>query len=336
MTAYVVRRLLLLPLILLAVSFVVFVLMRSVPGDPALAILGEKATKQQRDALREERGFDRPVLVQYGLYVGRLARGDLGQSFKRSSERVIDEIKRRLPPTIELTFAAMFLAVTGGLALGILAAVFKGTWIDYLSMTVALAGVSVPVFWLGLLLILALGDILPIGGNLDVEYLLDPVTGFVLVDCAIRGEGAMLLDALKHLVLPALALATIPLAMTARITRASMLEVLGSDYLRTARAKGVRPWRLLTRHALRNALIPIVTLVGLEFGYLLGGAVLTETVFDWPGMGTYILRSVRETEYDSIGGAVLVLASTFVAMNLVVDLLYAFIDPRIRYGRQEA
>jgi ABC-type dipeptide/oligopeptide/nickel transport system permease component len=203
-------------------------------------------------------------------------------------------------------------------------------------MTVALAGVSVPVFWLGLLLILAFGAWLPIGGNLNPEHFPDRITGFLLLDTLLQGEWAMFGDGLRHLLLPALALGTIPLAMTARITRASMLEVLGSDYVRTARAKGATPWRVVTRHALRNALIPIVTLVGLEFGYLLGGAVLTETVFSWPGMGTYILQSVRDTEYDSIGGAVLVLATTFVLVNLVVDILYAFIDPRIRYGPKEA
>lgn len=336
MTSYVVRRLLFLPFILWAVSFIVFALMRSVPGDPAVAILGEKSREEDRRRLREERGFDKPILVQYGIYAGRLLRGDLGESYKRSGEKVAAEIRRRLPPTIELTLASMVLALAGGLALGILSAVYKGTWVDALSMTAALAGVSVPIFWLGLLFILALGRFLPISGNLSVEHFLEPVTGFVLVDALLRGEGAMFWDALKHLAMPAMALATIPLAMTARITRSSMLEVLESDYVRTARAKGVGRWRILTRHALRNALVPIVTLVGLEFGYLLGGAVLTETVFDWPGMGTYILHSVRDTEYDSIGGAVLVLATTFVLVNLVVDILYAFIDPRIRYGPEKA
>jgi peptide/nickel transport system permease protein len=331
-TRYVVRRLLALPLVLAAVSFTVFLLMRSVPGDPAIAIAGEKAPREVLERVRRERGFDRPILAQYALYLGRLARGDLGESFKRSNEKVLDEIGRRLPPTIELTLAAMLWATLGGLTLGILAALYKGRWPDSLSMSVSLAGVSIPIFWLGLLLILALGGILPISGNLNVEYFPRRITGFLLADTLLQGEGAMFWDALRHLLMPALALGTIPLAMTARITRASMLEVLGSDYVRTARAKGAPAWRIVTRHALRNALIPIVTLVGLEFGYLLGGAVLTETVFDWPGMGTYILHSVRETEYDSIGGAVLVLATTFVGVNLLVDILYAFIDPRVRYG----
>ena len=336
MTSYVLRRLLFLPVVLLAVSFIVFVLMRSVPGDPTTAIVGEKAPQALRDRVKRERGFDRPLLVQYGIYLGRLLRGDLGESFKHSGERVSDQIARKLPHTIELTTAAMALALVCGLALGILSAVYKGTWIDGLSMTVALAGVSVPIFWLGLLLILAFGSILPVSGNLSADRFLDTRSGFILVDALLARDGAAFWDALRHLVLPAAALSTIPLALTARITRSSLLEVLESDYIRTARAKGLSPARVVLRHALRNAAIPIVTLVGLEFGYLLGGAVLTETVFDWDGMGTYILTSVRETEYESIGGAVLVLALTFVAVNLLVDLLYAFIDPRIRYGRTEA
>lgn len=336
MTSYVVRRLLFLPVVLWAVSLIVFVLMRAVPGDPTTAIVGEKAPAELRERVRRERGFDRPIAVQYGLYLGKLLRGDLGESYKRSNEKVRTQIARKLPHTIELAGAAMAVALGAGLALGILSAVFKGRWVDYLSMTVALAGVSVPVFWLGLLLILAFGSFLPISGNLSPEHDVVARTGFLLVDTLLMGRGDLFGDALLHLLMPAMALSTIPLAMTARITRAAMLEVLESDYIRTARAKGASPVRVVLRHALRNAALPIVTLMGLEFGTLLGGAVLTETVFDWDGMGTYILTSVRETEYESIGGAVLVLAFTFVIVNLVVDLLYALIDPRVRYGSQEA
>lgn len=336
MTAYVVRRLLHLPLVLWAVSFIVFVLMRAVPGDPTAAIVGEKAPREIRDRVRRERGFDRPILVQYGLYLGKLVRGDLGESYKHTGEKVSAQIARKLPHTIELSVASMAIALALGLGFGILSAVYKGRWIDYASMTVALAGVSVPVFWLGLLLILALGSVLPISGNLSPTHDVTTRTGFLLIDTLLMGSGALFWDAIRHLLMPALALSTIPLAMTARITRSSLLEVLQSDYIRTARAKGASPARVVLRHALRNAALPIVTLMGLEFGYLLGGAVLTETVFDWDGMGTYILMSVRETEYESIGGAVLVLAVTFVIVNLAVDLLYAFIDPRVRYGRPEA
>ena len=336
MTSYLIRRLLFLPVVLWAVSFIVFVLMRAVPGDPTTAIVGEKAPAELRERVRRERGFDRPILVQYGLYLGKLLRGDLGESYKRSNEKVSAQIARKLPHTIELTAAAMAIALVAGLALGILSALYKGRWVDYLSMTVALAGVSVPVFWLGLLLILAFGSILPISGNLSPEHDVVSRTGFLLIDTLLMGRADLFGDALLHLLMPALALSTIPLAMTARITRSALLEVLGSDYIRTARAKGASPSRIIFWHALRNAALPIVTLMGLEFGYLLGGAVLTETVFDWDGMGTYILTSVRETEYESIGGAVLVLAFTFVLVNLVVDILYAFIDPRVRYGSQEA
>ena len=336
MTAYLLRRLLFLPVVLWAVSLIVFVLMRSVPGDPASAIAGEKAPAEIRERVRRERGFDRPILVQYGVYLGRLLRGDLGESFKHSGEKVRDQIARKLPHTIELALAALAVAVPAGLALGLLSAAAKGSWVDYLCMTVALAGVSIPVFWLGLLLILAFGSVLPVSGNLSPTSVPVDRTGFVLADALLAGDGALFRDALAHLALPALALATIPLAMIARITRASVLEVLGSDYIRTAQAKGASPAAVLLRHALRNAALPIVTVLGLEFGTLLGGAVLTETVFDWDGMGTFILTSVRETEYDSIGGAVLVLAVTFVLVNLATDVLYAFIDPRIRYGRPEA
>jgi peptide/nickel transport system permease protein len=226
----------------------------------------------------------------------------------------------------------MTLALAGGLLFGVVSAVYKSTWIDYVAMLIALIGVSVPIFWLGLLLLIALGSVFAGGGNLSLEYTLDPFTGFLLIDTLLARRPEMFVDALRHLVLPAMALATIPMAMTARITRASMLEVLNSDFVRTARAKGLDSHVVVIRHGLRNALIPILTLAGLEFGYLLGGAVLTETVFDWPGMGTYILRAVRDTEYDSIGGAILVLATIFVLVNLAVDILYTFLDPRIRYG----
>jgi ABC-type dipeptide/oligopeptide/nickel transport system permease component len=330
--AYAGRRLLLLPFTLWAVSFTVFVLLRAVPGDPVVAIVGEKASPAERERVRRERGFDRPILAQYGVYLGRLARGDLGTSYKSSGDRVSDQIRRRLPPTVELAVASLLVALVLGGALGVGSAVYRGTWIDYATTTASLAGLSVPIFWLGFLLLLAFGDVFPTSGNLDVRHSYDPLTGFLLLDTLLRGQGAMFLDALRHLALPALALATIPTALTARITRAALLDILGSDFVRTARAKGAPAGRVVLVHALRNALIPIVTLVGLEFGYLLGGAVLTETVFNRIGMGTFILDAVRNTEYDSIGGAVLVLALLFVLVNLAVDLLYAVIDPRVRHG----
>lgn len=333
MTAYLLRRLLAAIPLLFAVSLVVFVLTRSVPGDPVDAMLGEKATPAVREEVRRKHGLDKPILVQYGIYMKRLLlHGDLGESYIRKSQPISGEIRRRLPATIELTLAAMLLSIFGGVGLGVLAAAKKGTVWDYASMVAALVGVSVPVFWLGLLLMLALGGSLASGGNLDPQFQLERKTGFVLVDTLVAGETHMFLDALRRLVLPSIALATIPMAMIARITRSSMLEVLNSDYVRTARAKGLDSEKVLVRHALRNALVPVVTLIGLEFGYLLGGAVLTETVFDWPGMGTYIMSSVSNRDYLAIQGAVMVLAITFVLVNLLVDVLYAFVDPRIRYG----
>jgi peptide/nickel transport system permease protein len=332
-TVYLIRRLLAAIPLLVAVSFIVFVLTRSVPGDPVAAMAGEKATPKVREEVKRRYGLDKPIVVQYWVYMkGLVLHGDFGTSYIRSGQSITGEIKRRLPATIELTLAAMILSIVGGVFFGVVAAVRKGSWADYVGMGVALVGVSVPVFWLGLLLLLALGGVLGTGGNIDPQLEFERPTGFLLVDTLISGNLDAFADALRRLILPALALATIPMAMIARITRSSMLEVLGSDYVRTARAKGLAQDRVVMRHAFRNALIPIVTLIGLEFGYLLGGAVLTETVFDWPGMGTYIMDSVQNRDYLAIQGAIMVLAVTFVLVNLAVDVLYAFIDPRIRYG----
>ncbi|MBI4616197.1 MAG: ABC transporter permease [Planctomycetes bacterium] len=333
MTAYVLRRLLALPPLLVATSFIVFVLMRSVPGDPVDAIYGEKATADIRRQVTERWGLDRPVLVQYGIYMkGILTRGDFGESYVRSGQPISREIARYLPATVELTLASMFLATFGGILLGVRAAVRRGKWDDFLGMAVALLGVSVPVFWLGLLLLIAFGEVFAVGGAISPEYSIPDRTGFLLLDTLFAGEFGAFLDVLRHLALPATALATIPLAMIARITRGSMLEVLGSDYVRTARAKGLAEERVVMKHAFKNAALPIVTLGGLEFGYLLGGAVLTESVFAWPGMGRYILDSIAARDYLAVSGALLVLAAIFVLVNLAVDLLYAWLDPRIRYG----
>ncbi len=333
MTTYLVRRLLAAIPLLIAVSFIIHVLIRSVPGGPVEAMLGEKADPKVKAEFIEKHGLDQPILVQYGIYMrDLLTKGDFGNSYIRDNQPISGDILRFLPATIELTVAAMAFSIFGGILLGVLSALKKGSWADYLSMLVALLGVSVPVFWLGLLLLLAFGGILATGQNLDPQYVLERTTGFVLIDTLIHGEFEMFLDALRHLVLPAIALGTIPMAMIARITRSSMLEVMGSDYIRTARAKGLDGEKVVMRHGLRNALIPILTVAGLQFGYLLGGAVLTETVFSWPGMGTYIIQSIENRDLIAIQGAVLVLASMFVLVNLAVDILYSFVDPRIRYG----
>ena len=332
MTSYIVRRLLASIPLLFVVSFLVFFLSRAGGRDPVDAILGEKGTPETRARVTRELGLDKPLIVQYGIYIGRVLRGDLGTSYIRSGESVSAEIGRRFPATMELTLAAMLIAILIGVPAGILSAVRPRSWIDYISMSVSLAGVSIPVFWLGLLLVLAFQQWLPVSGNIDPAIEVVRRTGFTILDCALAGDVHAFVDAVRHLILPAAALSTIPLAMTARITRSSMLEVLGSDYVRTAKAKGLSPSAVVVRHAFRNALVPVVTLIGLEFGYLLGGAVLTETVFDWPGMGTYTVHAVFQTDPVSICGASLVIATTFILANLAVDVLYAFIDPRVRYG----
>jgi peptide/nickel transport system permease protein len=331
-TAYVLRRLLVLPVLLLLITFIVFCFGHAIPGDPVLVILGQKGTAADRERIRKELGLDRPLLVQYGRYVDGLRKGDLGRSYVLTNRPVADDLRERFPATIELTVAAMLLAVFLGILIGVLSAVRRGTWLDTIGMTVSLLGLSVPIFWLGLLMILLLGGILPTGGNLDPRISLEPITRFVILDSLLQGRGDALVSALRHLLLPAFALATIPMAIIARITRSSMLEVLTADYVRTARAKGLAEDVVVMRHAFRNALIPVLTIIGTQFGYLLGGAVLTETVFSWPGMGTYVVDAVLNKDYPAMMGGAILIASIFVFMNLLVDSLYAWVDPRIRYG----
>ena len=333
MAAYIVRRLLMAVPLLVVISFIVFFLSRAGGRDPVSAIVGERASAAARERAIREYGLDKPLIVQYGRYLaGIVTRGDFGVSYVNQGRSVSQQLARYLPPTIELTLAALLIALAAGVAAGVLSAVYSRTWIDYVATGVSLLGTSIPVFWLGLLLILALGQWLPYGGNLDPTLEVPRRTGFMIFDCLLAGDRAALADALQRLVLPACTLATIPLAMTARITRASMLEVLGSDYVRTARAKGLAPYRVVMKHAFRNALIPVVTLVGLEFGYLLGGAVLTETVFAWPGMGSFLVASVIDSDPMSVCGAAMVITALFILVNLAVDVAYAFIDPRIHYA----
>lgn len=332
MTAYVLRRLVVAPVLLILITFIVFCFGQAIPGDPALVILGQKGTAADRERIRKELGLDRPLLVQYAKYVGGLCGGDLGRSYVVTNRPVADDLRERFPATIELALGAMLLAVFFGILIGVLSAVKRGTWLDTLGMTVSMLGISVPIFWLGLLLMLLLGGILPTGGNLDPRISIEPITRFVFLDSLLRGRWDAFVSALRHILLPAFALSTIPTAIIARITRSSMLEVLTSDYVRTARAKGLAEDLVVMRHAFRNALIPVVTIIGTQFGYLLGGAVLTETVFSWPGLGTYVVDAVLNKDYPSLMGGAILIASTFVFVNLVVDVLYAWIDPRVRYG----
>jgi peptide/nickel transport system permease protein len=317
MAAYIVRRLLVAVPLLVVISFIVFFLSRAGGRDPVSAIVGERASSEARERAIKEFGLDKPLIVQYGRYLaGIVTRGDFGVSYVNQGRSVSQQLATYLPPTLELTLAAMGIALILGIAAGVLSAVYSRSWVDYLATGISLFG----------------GSWLPYGGNLDPTFDVPRRTGFMILDCALSGQGPALRDALLRLILPACTLATIPLAMTARITRASMLEVLGSDYVRTARAKGLTPGRVVMKHAFRNALIPVVTLVGLEFGYLLGGAVLTETVFAWPGMGSFLVASVLDSDPMSVCGAAMVITALFILVNLAVDVTYAFIDPRIHYA----
>ena len=335
MLAYLLKRLAALLPTLVGISLAVFLMIHLVPGDPAQIMLGERADAQTVESLRREMGLDRPLHVQFLHFFGDVLRGDLGRSI-RTQETVGREIASRFPATVELTLAAMTIAVLGGLGLGLLAASRRGGPVDYASMVLATAGISVPVFWLALMLIYAFATALPlfpVSGRLSAHLHLEPITHFYVLDAVLRGHWVALGDALAHLALPAVALSTIPMAVIARMTRSSLLEVLGEDYIRTARAKGMAARQVLVRHALRNAFIPTLTVIALEFGYLLGGAIITETVFAWPGLGRWLFLAVQSRDFRAVQGGVLLLASLFVLINLAADLLYAWLDPRIRYDR---
>lgn len=333
MLPYLLRRLVTVIPVLLGVTLLAFLVVHAVPGDPAKVIAGERANPRTLERIRHEHGLDQPLAVQYGLFLRRLAQGDLGTSVQTDAP-VRSEIARRFPATIELTLAAVLLATLAGVPLGILAALRPGSGWDAGSMGTALLGVSLPVFCLGYLLIVLFGEHLPYAGRLDedVRAAFDPQSGFYLCEALLRLNGRAFLDAARHLLLPALALSSVPLAVVARITRSSLLEVLGSDHVRTARAKGLNERAVVLRHGLRNAAIPILTVLGVQTGYLLGGAVLTESVFSWPGMGRFVVEAIGQRDYPVIQGGVLLFASVFVSVNLLVDLLYARLDPRVRLG----
>jgi peptide/nickel transport system permease protein len=331
-TSYFLKRLFWLLPVLLGVATLVFFLIHFTPGGPARAILGEKATPEALERLNRENGWDQPLPTQYGLFLyNTFIRLDAGKSYLRG-EQISRELAHHFPATAELALAAILLAALVGISAGVLSAVRKNTIFDYAAMTGSLFGISIPVFFLGLILILLFGSWLPTGGRLNVAFDLESVTGFHLLDALLAGRWDLFCDACAHLVLPAIALSTIPMAMIARMTRASMLEVLGHDYVRTARAKGLSEWKVVGKHALRNALVPIVTAVGLQFGYLLAGAVLTETLFQWPGLGRYVVSAVHDRDYNAVQGGILLIAACFVTVNLLVDLTYGYLNPRIRFG----
>lgn len=334
MHRYIAHRLLLLIPTLLGISALVFLMIHLVPGDPAQVMLGERASAESLEQLRHELGLDQPLHVQFVRYVEGLVQGDLGRSMK-THELVSTELANRFPATLELTLAAMVFSIVLGIGAGVLSAVKRGTLLDALGMTASLVGVSMPIFWLGLVLILLLGltlGLFPASGRLSSSMFFPSVTGLHLVDSLLAGNLRGFGNALWHLFLPAVTLGTVPAAVISRMTRSSLLEVLQEDYVRTARAKGLSSGPVVFRHALKNAFIPVLTVISLEFGYLLGGAVLTETIFAWPGVGRWLVLAVFARDFRAVQGGVLLIAFTFVTINLIADLLYAWLDPRISYA----
>lgn len=333
MLSYTIRRLFMLIPVLLGMTIIVFSIIHAIPGDPADTILGERASKESKAALRAELGLDNPWYIQYGDYMRKLAAGDLGKSI-RTKAPITEEVVPYLTATLELTLVSMAIAVFVGVNAGILSAWKQNSWFDYMSMLIALIGVSVPIFWFGLMeqWIFALKlNWLPSIGRVNSRESVEAITNLYVIDTILAGRWDQLWDVVKHLILPGIALGTIPMAIIARMTRSSMLEVMRSDYIRTARAKGLAQAFVVYKHALKNALIPVVTVIGLQMGILLGGAVLTETIFAWPGVGRYIYDAISYRDYPVIQSGILIIALIFVIINLLVDLLYAFIDPRINY-----
>jgi peptide/nickel transport system permease protein len=319
--------------VLLGVSIVVFFMVRAIPGDPAQIMLGQQATQEQVQQIRENMGLDKPIFVQYGLFLKDALRGDLGDSIV-TGRPVTTELLTRLPATLELTTFAMLIAILVGIPVGVISAVRQYSLLDKSTSVLALTGISMPIFWLAMILVVIFGvnlELLPFPGRLDPTTGITAITGLVLVDSLLTLNFAGFWDGLLHLIMPALALATIPMAVIMRMTRSSMLEVMNEDYVRTARAKGVVPWRVVFKHALRNAMLPTITVIGLQTGLLMGGAIITETIFSWPGIGLYTYNSISSRDYASIQGVVLYAALLFVLVNLLVDILYAVLDPRVRY-----
>ncbi|MCQ4162356.1 ABC transporter permease [Roseomonas sp. GC11] len=334
MARYLAWRLAALLPVLALVLVIVFTLSRLIPGDPATTLLGPGATSAQIAALRAQLHLDEAPLLQFTAYLGGLAQGDLGRSLK-SGAPVLEEILLRLPATLELSLLALLLALLAGIPIGVWSAVRANSGFDHAVRVVSLAGVSMPAFLFALLLQLVFGvwlGWLPVSGRASPFFLTEPVTGFAILDALLEGDGEAALDAFLHLLLPTTVLAAFLAATLGRFVRNAMLEVLGDDFVRTARAKGLREGAVVFRHALRNALLPALTIVGLKFAEMLGGAVLTETVFAWPGIGRYMFDAIRNRDYPVIQGTTLVFALIFLLTALLVDLLSAWLDPRLRRG----
>lgn len=317
-------------------SIVAFSFIRLIPGDPIEVLAGERGVSPERHAeLMAQFGYDRPMWEQYWDFLANMLQGDLGRSIV-TKQPVVEEFFTLFPATLELSICAILFAVFVGLPAGVIAGVKRGSVFDHTVMTTALVGYSMPIFWLGLLMIILFSSILgwtPVSGRISVMFFFEPVTGFMLIDSWLSGEEGAFKSAARHLILPTIALGTIPMAVIARQTRSAMLEVLGEDYVRTAKAKGLPPFRVIAIHALRNALIPVVTTIGLQVGVLLAGAILTETIFSWPGIGKWMVDSIFRRDYQSVQGGLMLIAGIIMIVNLIVDLLYGLINPRIRHTR---
>lgn len=330
---YIIRRLIIVIPTLIGVSLLVFMMIHLIPGDPAEAMLYPKGSPTEVAELRHKLGLDQPLLTQYVSWVTNAVQFDLGSSV-RTGGKVITEIANRMPATIELSLTALFIAIFAGIPLGVIAARKKNTIIDYLAISISLLGVSIPVFWLGLMLVFLFSVTLgwlPVSGRIAMGSSLTQITGLYILDALITRNIPVLIDLVKHMILPAFTLATIPLALIVRVTRSSMLDVLSQDYMRTAKAKGIPRRRVIYRHALKNALIPVITVIGLQLGTLMGGAILTETVFSWPGTGMLVVTAIGNRDYPIIQGIVFIVALIMIVVNLIVDIIYAYIDPRITY-----
>ncbi len=320
----------------LGITLLAFFLIRLVPGDPIETLAGERGIDPVRhEQLRQEYGFDKPILFQYAIYLSRVLQGDLGKSMI-TQEPVLNEFAALFPATIELAFCAIVFALLLGLPAGMIAAIRRNSIFDHGVMGISLAGYSMPIFWWGLILILLFSvqfDLTPVSGRIDVLYYIEPTTGFLLIDTLLSDEEGAFWSTVRHLILPTIVLGTVPLAVIARMTRSAMLEVLGEDYIRTAKAKGLSRFRIVALHALRNALIPVVTVIGLLVGVLFTGAILTETIFSWPGVGKWLIDAIFRRDYPVLQGGALLLGIVVMAVNLLVDLTYGLINPRIRHNR---
>ncbi|WP_374384691.1 ABC transporter permease subunit [Paracoccus yeei] len=334
MLRFILAKLLYLIPTMLGITLVAFGFIRLLPGDPVLLMAGERGVSPERYAqIAAQLGYDKPIWQQYLNYLGNLLQGDLGNSLV-TKKPVLAEFLALFPATVELALVAIVIAAVIGVPVGVIAAIKRGSWFDQISMTGALIGFSMPIFWWGLLLIIFFSGVLgwtPVSGRISLMYFFPPVTGFMLIDSLLSGQDGAFASALSHLILPSVVLATIPLAVIARQTRSAMLEVMGEDYVRTARAKGLPTRRVIGVHALRNAMIPVITTIGLQIGVLMAGAILTETIFSWPGIGKWMIDSISRRDYPVVQSGLLLIAAIVMIVNLIVDLTYGLINPRIRH-----